>query len=108
MSCPNAKKKLVEIFKKENPTVNFNRVNKDFAKSYTLTLLAMCEMWHRMRSHNQSVEIMVHSFAQTIVTKNKKERELVETIHLQRERLAQLEKLVADRKHAMSKQEVSG
>ncbi len=106
MSAKNAKKKIVEIWNRPVPKrqgfkrVNFNRVNKDFIKTHAISLLGLCETWHRLRAQNKTVELLIQTFASTIVTKNAKERQLVEAITQQRARLAQLEKIVADNKRA--------
>lgn len=97
MSAKNAKEKLREIFAKGNPGASLNRVNRQFKNDYSITLLALCETWHRLRSQNKSVEVMIDAFASTVNQKNKINHLLSKTIAQQRTRLAQLESIVAAR-----------
>lgn len=100
MSARNAKLKLMEIWGKENPDVPFNKMAKQFNSTYNIGFLATAEMWHRLRSQNKSVELMIQAFAEAIARRNEKNNNLSATIHNQRlelaKRLKEIERLKID------------
>jgi hypothetical protein len=94
MSVVNTRKRIAEIWLEKHATP-FRQISRSFQSEHGITLYSLCEIWHTLRSKNRSVELMICSFAETITNKNALIKKLSNTIHLQRERLALLEKLTA-------------
>lgn len=92
MSQKNAKTKLSEIWAAAHPGgITLNRAHKRFTSEYNMSLLAVCETWHRLRSQNKAVECMIQSFAETCARKNAANHALAERIALQRKTLERLQ-----------------
>ena len=93
-----AKPALAEILAKGQSAIDLKAVDRDFKQVHAVSLLSVCETWHRLRSANQTVKILIQVFAEKVSRLNKEKAALGLRIREQRERLALLEKLVAERK----------
>lgn len=88
MSSREAKKKLDAIWMRDHADTSLNRANKDFHAAHGMYLLAVCEIWHKLRSYNFSVEAMIQAFAEKISSGNKHRAHLEGVIRQQRAELA--------------------
>lgn len=88
MSEANARRKMLEVFKVKIPRLKLRKHSQEFTRSYGISLWALFEMWHSLRSRTKALNDIAEAFAESCARKNVKIHQLETTINLQRKELA--------------------